>query len=107
MATQKKTGEDKYVRQIREKLVSDYVARHPRARVAVKRYNSVSVRIRIIDPDFAKKSRMERDDAVWEVLETLPEDTIAEISLLVLLTPDEAKTSMMNLEFENPTPSSF
>jgi hypothetical protein len=86
-------------------LLRDYVASHPRAQVSVKRYNSVSVRVRIIDPDYKGMSRVDRDEAVWEVLDTLPEDTREEISLLILLTPDEAKTSMMNVEFENPTPS--
>jgi hypothetical protein len=43
--------------------------------------------------------------AVWEILDTLPEDIREEISWLVLLTPDEAKTMLMNLEFEDPTPS--
>ncbi len=106
MAIQKK-GEDKYVRAIREKLVAAYAAQHPRAKVDVRRYNSASVRVRIIDPDFAGYSRTARDTLVWAALDDLPEDTIAEISLLVLLTPEEAKTSVMNLEFDNPTPSPF
>jgi stress-induced morphogen len=106
-AGKKKKTDDKYVRQIRDRLLREYVSRHPRAQVSVKRYNSVSVRVRIIDPDFEGMSRAERDDAVWEVLDTLPEETREEISLLILLTPEESKTSLMNVEFENPAPSPF
>jgi hypothetical protein len=101
----KKRAEDKHVRLIQEKLEQAYRSQHPRAQVEAKRYNSVSVRVRIIDPDFAGHPMAARDDAVWAVLDSLPDDTRAEISLLLLLTPEEAKTSLMNLEFEDPTPS--
>lgn len=82
-----------------------YAFLHPEAQIEVKRYNTVSVRVRIIDPDFAGLSKAERDSAIWAVLESLPEDTRAEISLLLLLTPQEARSSLMNLEFEDPTPT--
>ena len=101
----KKRREDKYVRAIREKLMTAYASQHPRAKVDVKRYNSASVRVRVIDPDFAGSSWTDRDTQIWAVLDSLPDDTLAEISLLILLTPQEAKKSMTNLEFENPTPS--
>jgi hypothetical protein len=104
MATKKK-GEDKYVRAIRERLVAGYASQHPDAKVDVKRYNSASVRVRVIDPDFAGTSRTDRDTQIWAVLDSLPDDTLAEISLLLLLTPQETRKSMMNVEFENPTPS--
>ncbi len=105
MTTSKRPREDRFVRAIREKLIADYKPQHPRARIDVYRYNSVSVRVRIIDPDFARQDRTARDSDVWEILDTLPEDIREEISWLVLLTPDEVKTSLMNLEFEDPIPS--
>ena len=105
MTAKKHPREDTCVRAIREKLVADYGPRHPHAQIDVKRYNSVSVRVRILDPDFARQNRTARDTAIWDILDTLPEETREEISMLILLTPEEAKTSLMNLEFEDPTPS--
>ena len=34
-----------------------------------------------------------------------PEDVQSDISLLLLLTPDETKASMVNFEFDDPLPS--
>ena len=99
------TTEDKYVRQIHDVLTRQYLPSHPRAKIHPKRYNSVSVRVRIIDPDFAGKSMVQRDDAAWKVLDTLPADVREEISWLLLLTPEEVRTSLMNQEFEDPSPS--
>ena len=99
-------SEDKRVRGIREALVRRYKPLHPQARIDVKRYNPVCIWVRIIDPDFARKDMVERDDAVWEVLDaSAPEEARAEISMLVLLTPKESKTSQMSMEFEDPTPN--
>lgn len=63
------------------------------------------MRIRIIDPAFAGLSRAEREEEVWAALDNLPDDAIAEISLLLLLTPDEAKKSFASYEFDHPIPS--
>lgn len=82
-----------------------YKIEHPDAKIAVKRQNSVSVRVRIIDPGFHGIPREERDGDIWKLLETLPEDVFCDITVLLLLTPEEAKTSLVNLEFENPIPS--
>ncbi len=105
MAGQKKNEGDIHVRQIRAKLLNKYAPEHPKAKIDVRRYNSVSVRVRIIDPDFAGYTQTARDTLVWAFLDTLPEDVLAEISLLVLLTPQEARTSLMNREFEDPMPT--
>jgi stress-induced morphogen len=107
MAAKKNRNGDRYVEQIRAVLEAKYQPSHPNARIDVKRYNSVSVRVRIIDPDFAGRSRTDRDEEIWGILQSLPEDYQAEISALLLITPREAKTSLMNQEFEDPTPSPF
>jgi hypothetical protein len=107
MAANKLPAEDKHVRRIRDVLECKYRSAHPRARVDAKRSNSVCIHVRIIDPAFAGKSMFDRDEPVWEVLDTLPDETRAEISMLVLLTPKEAKTSLMNVDFEELTPSPF
>lgn len=82
-----------------------YVAVHPRADIVVYRHNSVSIRVRIIDPDFAGISRPDRHDAVWSYLEALPEDILSQISILLALTPDEQPTSIGSLDFDHPLPS--
>jgi hypothetical protein len=82
-----------------------YEAAHPRAKIEVYRQNSVSVRIRVIDEKFKGTSRAEREEELWKALEALPDETVAEISLLLLLTPTEAKESLANYEFDNPVPS--
>lgn len=104
MSAKRTKREDQIVRRIREKLVSDYVSQHRRARVDVKRYNSACVRLRVIDPDFKAQGELERDDTIWNILRTLPEEISTEVSLMVLLTPKEAKTSFLNVEFEEFTP---
>jgi hypothetical protein len=107
MAVKKRSKEDIHVRRIHDILTEQYASAHRRARIDVKRYNSVSVRIRIIDPDFSRQTRADRDDAIWQILEKLPEETLTEVTLLLLFTPEEAKKSIMNVEFEDPTPSPF
>ena len=50
-------------------------------------------------------SKKERNDLVWDYLDTLSDDAQADISMLVLLAPTEVEKSMGNLEFEDPVPS--
>ncbi|MBL8794533.1 MAG: hypothetical protein JNM56_11560 [Planctomycetia bacterium] len=82
-----------------------YQSDHPDAAIEVYRHSSVSVRIRILDPNFKRMDRAEREDELWQLFERLPEEVVAEITLLLLLTPDEAKKSFANMEFDNPVPS--
>ena len=42
---------------------------------------------------------------VWRYLDSLPDEAVADVSMLVLIAPSEAKTSGANLEFEDPLPS--
>jgi hypothetical protein len=97
---------DQTLKQIVDAL-KEYDAEHPQAKIEAYRQNAVSVRIRVIDPGFEGKSRAEREEELWAVLEQLPDDVTAEISLLLLLTPEEAKTSFANVEFDNPVPSNL
>jgi stress-induced morphogen len=73
--------------------------------VRAYRYNSASIRVRVIDKKFTKMSRVERERLVDPLLDELPEDTKSDITILLLLAPHETATSPMNLEFEHPTPS--
>ena len=95
---------DPVLRQIRDAL-EKYDDAHPQAEIEAYRQNSVSVRIRILNPEFAGKSRAQREEEVWAVLNELPEEAVAEISLLLLLTPEEAARSFANSEFDDPIPS--
>lgn len=104
MPRAKKGTSDPHVEQIRACL-SEYGREHPQAQIDVQRQNNVSIRIRIIDPDFRGMDRVDRDTALWKILDHLPEDVISNITLVLLLTPQETAKSLANLEFENPIPS--
>jgi hypothetical protein len=82
-----------------------YQEDHPRARIALYRQNSVSVRVRIIDPSFAGKGKPERHEFAWRYLAELSDDVQSDISMLLLLTPDEKRESFANIEFDDPVPS--
>ncbi len=72
------------------------------------RYNSASIRVRIVDERFEGKPASERDAMVDPLLARLPEDTQADITMLLLLAPDEGEgspRSLLDLEFERPSPS--
>lgn len=73
------------------------------------RYNSASIRVRVIDPRFEGKSMEERDAMVEPILEQLPEEIQADIMNLLTMSPSEAKKSskrfLANEEFESPSPS--
>lgn len=74
-------------------------------RVDAYRYNTASIRIRVIDERFAGKSNPQREILVEPSLAKLPEETQADVTVLLLLAPDEVRDSLANIEFENPTPS--
>lgn len=76
------------------------------------RYNSASIRVRVIDPRFEGMSTEERDSLVEEVLQSLPQETLADIISIITLTEEEATNStlrpyLLNVEFEDPSPSSL
>lgn len=97
---------DRASAQILDVLRQHYLPKHPAAKVDAYRYNSASIRVRVIDRGFAKTDMTERDEEVWDILnEHLSEDVLSQISLLLLLTPEETKSSLMNQEFEHPAPS--
>ena len=76
------------------------------------RYNSASIRIRVIDKSFEGMSRQKRDSAVEELIDTLPPETQRDIVTLFAFAPSELaglptsfREYMQNSEFENPSPS--
>lgn len=78
---------------------------HPAAEAVTYRQNSVSIRVRVVDPSFKGMDRVAREEAVAPVLDGLPDEVQADITQLLLLAPDEVKTSFANREFEHPVPS--
>jgi|SRR6516162_5892186 hypothetical protein len=86
-------------------VLAKYRAEHPRAKAEAKRQNSASIRVRVIDPDFAGTSKFDRHDAMQKYLDALSAEDFNEVSMLLLLAPDEVKHSIANLEFEEPSRS--
>ena len=81
-------------------------------RVDAYRYNSASLRVRIVDPRFESLSREERDAIAEPALEKLPLQTQSDIVSLVLVSPSELNSPgrtfrefMLNTEFDDPSPS--
>ncbi|SRR5216683_1829656 len=96
---------DPGVQRILETLRSEYGTKHARAKIEAYRYNPASIRVRIVDPDFRNQGILEREAVVDHILRTLPEDIQADITILLLLTPEESKASFGSMEFDDPTPS--
>ena len=76
------------------------------------RYNSASIRVRVIDPRFQGLSTEARDAMVEPTLDKLPERTQADIVNLYTFSTEEIanprtslKASLLNMEFEDPSPS--
>jgi hypothetical protein len=106
MARTQHVRNDAARRQIQDALAT-YARQHQEALIAVRRQNSVSLRIRIIDPDFRGLDRLKREDFVWELLDRLPNRIRSQITFVLLLTPEEQAESLLDQDFENPTPSRF
>jgi hypothetical protein len=87
------------------KSLRKYESDHPRSKIDLYRQSRVSIRIRIIDPDLAGRERSQRHERFWSYLNDLPEEVQSDISSVLLLTPEEAKGSFANMEFDDPVPS--
>ena len=86
-------------------ILAEYERAHPQAQIEGRRHSSVSIRLRIIDPDFQGKDRLEREPELWTLLQRLPEEVFVNITMLLLLTPEEAEKSFASQEFEHPIPA--
>jgi hypothetical protein len=73
------------------KSLKPYDDAHPAANIELDRISNVSVRVRIIDPDFRGKGRAEREEEIWPLFDALSEDAVADISMLLLLTPEKRR----------------
>lgn len=93
------------------RMVEDSLSPHFE-RVDSYRYNSASIRVRVIDGRFEGMSREKRDAMVEEHLDKLPPETQRDIVTLFTFAPSElARTAttfrefMQNTEFDNPSPT--
>src|SRR5438445_8428726 len=73
------------------------------------RYNSASIRVRVIDPLFEGMPREKRDALVEPYLDTLPPETQRDIVTLftfapsqLVQTPKTLREHMLNTEFDDP-----
>jgi len=82
-----------------------YSAAHPASQIDIYRQNEYSVRVRVVDAGFRGKTRSERHKLIWPILYELPEETLSELTMLVLITPEERTSSMASREFDDPIPS--
>ena len=98
------TQPDWQVQQILD-ILAAYERTHPQAQIEGRRHNPVSIRLRIIDPDFQTLDRIEREPDIWQLLRKLPEEVFVNITMLLLLTPEEAEHSFASQEFDHPIPS--
>ena len=98
----KQTEETKAIEEMLKKHFSDYPKKLPSI---AYRYNPYSIRVRLVDKQFKGMSLSERYRLVELLIECLPEETQEDITILLILAPDELNRSAMNLEFETPTPS--
>jgi len=80
-----------------------YEHTHEAAACFVYRYNPAAIRVKIIDPTFHGRSKGERHDYAWGFLRGLPEDILAQISVLLCLEPGESVP--LDVEFHEPTRS--
>lgn len=81
-------------------------------RVDAYRYNSASIRVRVIDPRFEGLSREKRDSMVERYIDCLPPEIQRDIVTLFTFAPSELERSpttfreyILNTEFDAPSPS--
>jgi stress-induced morphogen len=78
------------------------------------RYNSASIRVRVIDPRFEGMARAKRDAMVEKHLRELPPETQRDIVTLFTFAPSELQRGpttfreyLLNTEFDDPSPSTL
>jgi stress-induced morphogen len=78
------------------------------------RYNSASIRVRVVDARFEGISREMRDAMVEPYLERLPSETQRDIVALFTFapselrgTPEKSRSFLQSVEFDKPSPSTL
>jgi stress-induced morphogen len=86
-------------------VLDDYEHANQGAVATLYRQNSVSIRVKIIDPAFDGLDKPARHKKIWQFLEKLPEDVQGDITMLVLIAPEEENKSFASMMFEQREPS--
>jgi hypothetical protein len=93
------------------RMIEDCLRPHFR-QVDAYRYNSASIRVRVIDPQFEGMKRDRRDALVETELDKLPLETQRDIVTLFTFAPSELTQTpktfrefMQNTEFDDPSPT--
>ena len=94
-----------HARKLLHNLARTLKADHPSAEIGLYRHGKYSVRVRIVDPSFAGESKPQRHRVAWPYLVGLPEETLSDLSTLLLVTPDEKAFSFASMDFDDPLPS--
>ena len=102
MPMSKQSVKDASTRRVEQALSEHYLPNHPQARIGAYRYNSASIRVRIIDPDFEGKSIVTREAEVLPIVRDLPDRLQDQITMLLLITPEESERSLLSAEFDDP-----
>jgi len=92
----------------KESRLIEKVLRHAFPNTDAYRYNSASIRVRVVDSRFDGKSAEKRDEMIEPHLRKLPKNVQAEIINLLTLSPSEladSKSPPANAEFEGPSNS--
>ena len=99
-------------RTIETRQVEDALRQAGFEKVDAYRYNSASIRVRVIDTRFEGLSAEKRDAMVEPHLDQLPERTQADIMSLFAFAPAELQQTprtfreyLLNTEFDDPSPS--
>jgi stress-induced morphogen len=101
--SKKKTKETAGIEKLLREHFPDWPPQYP---PEVYRYNPASIRIRLVNDRFRDLDRIQREEMILPILEkNLPEETWWDITIVLLLTPEELEDSFANREFEKPTPS--
>ena len=107
MATVTHGTQDVLIEKLRA-ILEAYERQHPGASATLYRKNDGPIRpgpirIRIVDDRFKRLSKPQRHDDAWNfIADQLTDDDLQDISVLLLLSPSEQKSSLMNLEFDDP-----
>jgi stress-induced morphogen len=105
MATITQGISDKEVQALKDALDA-YESEHIGAEAALYRQNSASIRLRVVDRRFEGMTKSRRHADVWDFLAArVPEDTLADVSLVLTVAPAELRNSFANFEFESPISS--
>ena len=89
-----------------KRALDEYEAEHAGSTASLYRHDLYSIRVRIIDPSFAALNRWERHQLIWKyIAEKVGEDPMHDLSILLLFAPHEVEDSIMNKEFDDPTPT--